>query len=302
MLTRLSGTLCAFLSLAPLAIAAPPADAPAVDAEAILKTLKEIQERNESHLRSTLQKAIHDFRHAAGVPSRAVDFYEDAVRATRFAGKNLQQTEFQQWKKKEADKLRSADLQEAAQLHLQYLALSLEYAAKTPMENLLPGLIRYTDQVYSAREETLRNELMRRPISNSIFAHWYGVTLFLQQLKSWEMTPANADGIWERTVLPELRKLKDIRAVHYWDQRLQRAEERVNKSRQEFEREHFNTIEKPALLWNRAQELNEIGLRNHAINEMLAVIKKYPAHPDNPRWIARLTEMLKPASPGEATP
>lgn len=299
---RLYRTACAFaaLSLVSATTAAPqPSDAPPVDTEAVMKALRDIQEKNETTLRSALQKAINDFRNAGALPSRAVDLYEDATKATEFAGRNLQQTQFQEWKKKQADRLRSSDLQEAAQLHLQYLALSLEHSAKVPMEKLIPALMQYTERVYNAKEETFRHDLMRKPINSSIFARWYGVASFLQKLKGWEMTPSNADGIWEKTILPELREAKDMRAVHYWDQRIARADERLAKTRQEFAHEQFNTIERPVLLWKRAEELNGLGLRNHAINEMLAIIKKYPTHPENANWITQLTNLLKPATTGE---
>lgn len=293
---------CAILTLAllPLAAARGEVDAPTVDVDFVLKSLKQIEEKNSSSSKATLQKAISDFNSAATANGRAMEFFEQATRATVFAGQNLQQTQYQEWKKKEADKLKSQDMQEAARLHLFYLSLTLQFASKTPVNQLVPALTQYTEQVFNTHADFSKQDLMKRSLNDSIFVRWYGLSHYLSGLKDWEMTPGNADAMWDKLILPELRKSKDRRVIQYWDQRIERETKNLGDTKREFTLEQFTQVQKPTLLWRRAEDLNTVGLRNHAINEMLALIKNHPAHPENAAWITKLTALLTPPVPKEA--
>lgn len=267
-------------------------DAPPVDEQALLKNLKVIKEKVVADTKLSRTKVIQQLSAAAASDSSAIDFYLDAVRETQFDGRNREQTQFHDWKKKEADKLHSRDLQEAARLHLTYLVLTIQRASGAETKDLLPSLINYTRQVNTAIDSINDQDLMKRPLDNGIFAHWLQLGSLISNARDWEMAPGNLDGIFGKTILPELRKQKDPRVIEYWDLRIQRESANAQQSQRAFDAESFDQRRLPQLLWMRAQDLLAIGKRNQAIAEMYAIIKQYPAHADCTGWIARLEAVL----------
>jgi hypothetical protein len=113
----------------------------------------------------------------------------------------------------------------------------------------------------------------------------------------WEAVPGNADGVYEKVVLPELRLEKDARAVEYWDGKMQRESDLASRSRLTFEIDKFNQVRRPQLIWSRAQEYAQIGQINRAATEMFGVIKANPGHADAGAWIAELQSLLAPPAP-----
>jgi len=167
----------------------------------------------------------------------------------------------------------------------------------------------------------LYDEIANRPLGGSVYVEAMHLTEYLTNLSpseraarqaakndtelatDWEPTPANADGIYEKVVLPQLRTEKDARAVEYWDGKMQREADRATLSKLTFEIEKFNQVRRSQLLWNRAEEYAQIGQKNRAITEMFAVIKGNPTHADAGAWIAELKTLLVPAPPaGAAAP
>src|SRR5438552_775112 len=86
-------------------------------------------------------------RKCAGNNANAIVFYEDAIRATQFEGESREGSKFREWKKKEGDKLKARELQNAIRLHLNYIALTLQRSAGASISELVPALINYTKQV-----------------------------------------------------------------------------------------------------------------------------------------------------------
>ena len=214
------------------------------------------------------------------------------MRAISFVGQSHGQTDFQDWKKKEAEHLKSPEMQTAVRLHLNYLILSLQYSNGMTIPQLVPTLIRYSELVTSANAEVVRQEVLRRSVADSIFVKWYNAQRMFGELKDWEMSPGNVDGIWEKTILPQLRKDKDPRVIVYWDNKIKSAIEVMAESKRTFDLEQFNQIHKPTLLWSRAKDLIVVGQRNRGIGEMFAIVKNWPDHPSNAEWIAKLENVL----------
>jgi len=283
-------------------------DAPPVNSQELLRALKLLQSRNEEMQKAQFNKAIQDFRAAASSNSKAIAFYEEAVRATRFAGQTLQQTQFQEWKKKEAERLRSNEMQTAARLHLTYAVLTLEAARGTPIEQLLPALFQYTNEILKLREDPDRRadfdkqELLKGSISGGVFIQWYGAGKMLTSLKGWEGSPGDVDGIYQKTILPEMRKQKDFRITQYWDARIDREARQVEHGKGAFKIDQFNQIQKPNLLWQRAEDMLAVGQQNRAISEMFGLIKNFPDHPETPARIAKLEKLLTPPPAAAPSP
>jgi len=208
--------------------------------------------------------------------------------------------DFQAWKKKQGDKLRSNEFQQALQFHLRYLSMSLRVAQGTPAKELIPELIAYTSEVYAAKPAVLSDEMMKRAVSDSVFVRWYGIAHQLKGMKNWEMVPVAADGIWEKTILPEMRIEKNPAILRYWDERLQREANLAAEQRLDMAANNFDNITRATLLWRRAEDMALLGSPNRAVNEMLALIKNHPTHPSNAAWISQLKTMLAPEEKGES--
>lgn len=272
-------------------------DGPPVDANAILNSLSQLGEKNGSSSQQQFQAVLQEFTQASASGPHAVELYEKAVRATSYAGRPQQQTEFQEWKKKQGEKLRGQEVQAATQFHLEYLVLSLKYAGGTSIEQLLPELLAHTQRVFAAKPEVFKQELARHNITDSVFTRWKGLGYLFNGLKGWEFVPTAADGIWEKSILPELRKKKDPQIIRYWDERLRREAEAAGENRLEFDANRFDLITRPTLQWRRAEDLVVLNMRNNAIKEMLGLIKDYPNHPENASWITKLRNLLEPEKP-----
>lgn len=117
------------------------------------------------------------------------------------------------------------------------------------------------------------------------------------EVSSWEGTPGNFDGIYQAILLPEMRNQKDIRLLEYWDNKITRERDAVNRTKKDFEIDKFNKERRPSLLWQRDQDLAKVGQRNRAITDMFLQIKTFPTHPEAASWIAELETMLAPTPP-----
>jgi hypothetical protein len=164
----------------------------------------------------------------------------------------------------------------------------------------------------------LNKQLVGEPVSGSVVARLLKLDETINDLaprgprgqqqqqgpNAWEQSAGNVDGIFDSIILPELRDQKDPRVLEYWDMRLKRATENISKSKLSFEIDRFNTITRPKLLWDRAQDAKLVGQRSRALTDMVNLIKTYPTHPDAANWISMVEVELmpQPAAASEDSP
>lgn len=165
-------------------------------------------------------------------------------------------------------------------------------------------------------------KLITESVENSVFVQWYGIQKLLSNSKDgaadsrgggeaakagasdgdWTMTPGDIDGIYQSTLLPYYRQIKDPRALAYWDQKIATEGQKANASTSAFTIDQFNRIQRPQYLWSRAKDEIAIGLRNKGIADMLELVKACPDHPDVEGWISELEGIAQPAAPSAASP
>jgi len=277
----LSGTVCAF------------ADSQTVNTDALLKELQSIKNQQQNTIKVQREKIIQLFQSAASSPGSALDLYMQAVEATRFDGQNHEITQFREWRKKQADKLKDKGFQEALRLHLVYLVLTLENAGGLKPKDLLPSLVSYTSELLVAKSYVGNQELLDKDLNESIFVKWYGISGMLAGgTEGWVMAPGSFDEIYQKTILPILREKKDPAAVEYWNEKMQREYSSSVNSGRTFDAERYSNITKPGLLWSRAMEYCLIGQKSQGFTEMLAIIKSYPTHPSASQWISQFEGLL----------
>jgi len=305
------------------------ADAAPIDFRKALTTLKNIKEKHNTEEKTMQSKVVQDLRTASASNATAIAFYQDAVAATQFGSKDS--PGFQQWMSKEADNLHSDAMQNAARLHINYLILSIQRSLGATTRQLEQPLLNHIaaltaagardsaiqldhDKATAAKDAAGKNppsrnrkpsanheplfrdqDLITQDITSSIFVKWYGVSQMLAGLKDWETVPGNIEGMYESTLLPYFRQIKDPRVIAYWDDKIQQESLRAN-ARVAFKLDQFNNVRRPQLLWRKAVDTVAIGQRNRGMGEMLELIKNTPNHPDLPDWIAQLEKMIGGAS------
>ncbi len=296
---KLYATLAAVATAQSLAAMAQDSNAP-IDPKGILSALSVIKTKQSDAEKAQKNKVFHEIQAASSDNSSAVAFLEEAVRATRFQGESREQTQFRDWKKKQADEMKKPAFQTAVRLHLAYLVLTLERANGWTSKQILPSLLSYIAQAQSA-SDSLGDPMMQHEIGGSIFVTWYQIGSWVQQADDWESKPGNIDGMWQKVILPEMRAQKDPRILDYWGNKLDAESSAATRSGRTFDVERFNTIRRPSLMWQRAQDLLAIGQKNAAVNVMFALIKENPAHPEEASWVAALEGILKPPAPEPAS-
>ncbi len=138
-------------------------DAPPVDIGQLLQTLRALREQQTSQLRTQKQAAIQQLASVASSPEKSVQLWEEAVRATQFDGMAKEGAQFRAWKEGEGEALKERLVQNAVQLHLRWLVLTLQHSAGTKVKELLPTVVNYTkDLVADEAAMELLAETMKR--------------------------------------------------------------------------------------------------------------------------------------------
>ena len=300
-----------------------------MDLRALLEVLKKIKTQRAQSEKSLEAKVIQDFRTASASNAAAVAFYQSALMAVQ----NKDSSDVSDLAKSEA-------VQNAARIHLGYLLLTIQRGGGATTKQLEPALLAHIasltaagmgDIAVLARRERAKElkdaghqiplpkgkippgreplfwdqPLVMQSVKSSVFVQWYGIQAMVADMKDWEMTPSNVDGIYEKTLLPYYRQTKDVRAVAYWDQKLKDEAQKAGATNAQFKIDQFNRVRRPQLLWKRAQDEIAIGQRNRGLADMLEVVKACPDHPDLSAWISQMEAMLtvvKPADPAAAAP
>jgi hypothetical protein len=270
--------------------------------------------------------------------------WEEAIRATQFAGVSRESAAFREWKEKEGDGLSSPLAKNALLLYFRWLHLTIQRDAGTPVKELLPQIFAYSrdlladEQLVIENEEAIRKEkelatlanpgnpaakkgppapvhkashdqsrrahdaILKRGLSGSPIVQWLRLADFINP-GEWESNPGNFDGIYLKIIQAAYREAKDPKALEYWDLKIRREGDAAARTRLAFDADKFTSLQRPILLWNRAEELHLIGMRNRGILEMLNLIRNHPLHPQAAAWIKRLELILAPPTEGaEAAP
>jgi hypothetical protein len=276
-------------------------DRPPLDAATALADLTRLEEANQRATEERRKEAVSTLRQAAGSPGSAGRLYEEAI-----AGAG--QADMSDWKKKNADLLRDKNFQEAVQMHLRYLLLSLERGSSEDPARWAEPSMQYARDL--ARLLTDKNnrpapaparELLAKPAAEGPFARWLRLDPLLPPKNEWEPAAGNLAGILEKNVRGPWRTAADPRIDTAWQLELEAGAALADADGTDRAIEEFNTRTAPGLLFRRALDRAATGQPNRAAADILEVARRHPSHPDFPQWAAKLREMLeknqKPAQP-----
>jgi len=307
-------------------------DGPAVNASAILRDLDMTELRQKQAAQSAQQSVIAKLQSAMSSGSAAVSLYSDAVKSTVFQGKKDDARAFEDWRGQKAELLRSKEMQTALQLYLKYLVLSLQRKdAKSPATFVNPSLL-YARELAAAgpyfvttgkaegkgggrrgggkknapeagnpgaKPDEIKG-ILDASVGDTPIAKWLGIGPMLPEGKNWELRAGDLSGILEKNVRPYFREQKNPQLIETWDLEMQLQADLVTAGQLDYDADQFNTVTRPIMQFAKANDYSTLGMNNHAINDIYTLIKTYPQHPDFPKWVQRIRELLKPMVPAPA--
>jgi len=284
-------------------------DVPAPNAESLLREI-EAMAGKQKEAKLLEKKALLGAVQAAAMNGvAAVNFYEKAVEEVQFAGKKDKVATFTDWKKANADLLRSKEMQTALLLHLKYLSMALQRKGMENPAAMIPSVMEYVNELVAAdklladpkRKSKEPDKLLDQPLAQSVFSQWMKLAQWLPEDKVWEPKPGDVAGILEKNVRLLLREKKDPQLLQTWDLQLKIEADRRTEARSEYEIDKFNTTTRPTLLFKRAQDMVLLGQPNRGVGEMVAVLRANPSHPDFATWLAEVRKLLSPP-PAQTSP
>jgi hypothetical protein len=303
-------------------------DAPAVNADSILRDLDMIEQQQKQTIVSARQAAMNQLKAAAASGQAAVSLYTAAVEAVQFDGKANQSAAFSDWKSSKADLLRSHEMQAILQMHLRYLVLSLDRGASDKPELFVAPALAYANDLFNSdslffkpdkrndrnpseheRQEqalnvqvnTAKKDLLDKSVADGIFSKWFRLSQWLPKGDDWELTPGDLSGILDKDVRTPMRAQKDARLIETWDMEMKLLADRATSGRLDFVAADFNTVTRPKMMFSRANDMIIVGQKNRGISDIYLIVKTYPQHPDFSKWVARLREVLKKPEPSAET-
>ena len=281
----------ALLAATPVARAQHSTPAPVVDADAVLAALKDLKSKQAQVISREKQGVLAAIANAQSEPAKA---YEQAVTAVEIQGQGNDGARIGEWRKRQGDLLRNPAFVNGLRLQLAYLSLTWQRSMGAKNKDLLPALYDYTAQVLASIDTLWSFDSLRKPLGDNVFVQYFQIGPYLAAVDNWSDQPLDVDSIYQKAILPTLRDMKDPRVLDYWIAKLQSEAAHVEKSSNNLAVNKFNSVRRPELLWNRAEDEEVIGQHNQAVADMLALAKAHPDHPDFDKWAARLTELVKP--------
>ena len=137
---------------------------------------------------------------------------EQAVTAVEIQGGGNEGSRLVDWRRRNAPLLHDRNFLEAVRLQLTYLGLAWQHSSGVKPKDQLPALLDYTAQVNNAGDAITTFDVLKKPLSGSVFTAYFQLGPFLSQGGDWEDRPFNVDGIYQKTILPAMRARPATRA------------------------------------------------------------------------------------------
>ena len=286
-------------------------DAPPINTEQILKEVEQLEAKQKDRLSASKNQMVNTLQNAFKSGPAASRLYEQAVEATQFNGLKDKSQAFLDWKKKNADLLRSQEMETALQLHLRYLVLSLHRATSENGNDFVNPSLSYINDVSKTLLDQAKGTifppeakaLLDRSLAESIFTKWMLLGPWLPNATDWELNPGNIDGIFEKNIRQPLRKENSPLLVGTWDFQIKIQADRITLGRLDYEADKFHIVTQPRMLFSRANDMILVGLKNKGCTEILQLLRSHPEHPDFPKWAEKIRQVFSsPPATGFPSP
>lgn len=278
-------------------------DANPLDAAQVLRELENFEKKQTDLARERQQQLLAQLKEGLGPGTAAGRLYEEAIRATQFAGKDNESHQSAEWSRKNDDLLRNPAMEAAIQFHLRYLILGVQRTDETSRDPAAESFAYATELAKAMADGAFKNapreanDLLNKPAQEGVFAKWLMIEDRLPKGKDWEQSPGNLQGILEKNVRGPWREAKKPQLPRTWDLQIESLNATAKESDGTAGAERIKTLALPSAVFGRANDKALLGQPNRAAAEILQLVRTYPAHPEWSRWVARLRELIAPATP-----
>lgn len=278
------------------------------DREVLLERLEKLRATAESRIDARYRAAISAFTAAVASESAAVDLYLKCVEKVNFTDQQRRPADFREWRRRESDRLSAAGFGLALRLQLRWLILTLQAASEdSDRAQLVTNAQSVVNtMVGEASKLAGQQQVLNQAVTSSFFARAYDIGNV--DLEDWPLAPGQIGQIYDRILLPPLRrqrKVEDLRAA--WTRRIQQemtlrehfasdsGGRRVGmaSAMRGPEYDRFVAERVPELQWQMETDLFRHGDQRGAANRMLAHIEKNLAHGSARKWAEDLERLLE---------
>lgn len=296
---------------------------------ALLRQLRQMRAGLDSEERKAAANAIAALNSACSGTTGAMNLWVDSVRVVEFDRQSKKQTDFEDWRKKNDDKMHDAAFCAALLLQCRYLKLCLESDTPEKQAKAFPVIQTLMEEAVAAIPKTLNySGMLREDVFGTVIAKRLGIEKmcpegwsrgllrpdeqFGRAIKAARKGDAQALlSLWasriklERAIAKanddagKIRRRKEARTQfgNRKDSRdAKEMEEQDTKSEKSFEKDHL-----PKLQWAMGEDLYKAGMHRRGIETMFTVITKNPRHPSVSDWVNRITAIAEELSGQGAT-
>ncbi|MDP3851147.1 MAG: hypothetical protein Q8Q59_11630 [Luteolibacter sp.] len=293
------------------------------DREALLEKLTALRENADSTVDKRYRMAMAAYNAAAGSDEAAMEFHLKCIEKVNFEDQQKKNSDFREWKRKEAPKLSAPGLGMALRLQLRWLILTLRATSEKADRDVLASSAREIVDAISQDAEKLKDhqQLLNQPVTGSVFAGAYDIGEV--KVEKWPLAPAQIGQIYEQILLPPLRapsRLESLRSA--WIRRIQQemairefwtggaggggepASKRIGmaSAMRSPEYERFIIEAVPALQWQMEMDLFKNGDQRGAALRMLSHLEKHINHKSVRDWGTEFAKLLNPEKKLPETP
>ena len=273
--------------------------------ESIRVKLQQLEENLKNHQSTRNSSAGARFAAAAADPKAAIALYLDCHKIVNYDREGRPESDFRAWKDSQEGKIKSDAFIESLLLQLRYLALSCQAAEAEDPSEIFSDLLAFVNSL--SYMEEMPTSSLTSSVAGSIFSKAFYLENLLGSNESWESTPFNIGGIYEKTILPYLRVENTGALPNAWDKRIEqqsrivmmienhkleqlrgknRDEERKVRNNQERQGGLFRSLDKddylartlPQLKWGKMKDVFRYVSEVQGAQAMLPFVEEHLTH------------------------
>ncbi len=277
------------------------------DRKEFLEKLEEIRSSAEKSSKSRFKQALIAYRGAIKSDAAAHALYLKCVEKVNFTDQKKASHEFRDWKRRHKDRQDSAEFRRALQHQLNWLLLTVEAAANPKeMQSLGSEALKKVDAIMADHEKLKSHRgILQQNVLSSVYAKAYNIDGL--EAKDWPLAPLKISQIYEKVVMPPLRKLASISKLRVaWTKRIEHEglilknwSAVPNSTRIGLKREMLPPAYEKwkesgylELLWNKEMDCYKAGDEMQASSNMLAHLAKYIKHKQSLKWTKDFQELM----------
>lgn len=296
-----------------------------LNTQKLLAELEQIELRRESLFLEGLNSRAQDIRSQTSTERRTIDYWKKAIKATEYEGIPEGGKKYAEWEDKKTEIHLDPLFKQAVMLHTNYLILTLSRLNGAEDNQVMPALLNHVEELdallveLEEREMPVTDQMQQRQrkeakklrakghepplpkhirtvlkmnLTASPIVKWQQLDQHFKNLKNWEMTPGNIDGILDSSIMPNYRVEGDSRLLSLWDARINRAYREASKENLASKVQKYESETRPKLEWSKAQDMALLGYSNKARLVMMDLIRNNPSHPEFKTWVTELRDRL----------